>query len=173
VTLTNDVAQPSLVDRRTIDLGDDTFSRFVYHDARDRSFADAQQFVKRCETAVVKYARTRVGALLRELERRDVRVVGGAIVDADKPFGSPGLERVLASHSLTHGAEGDLYRSAMRDGFARHGVDLEPIPRRDLAARAGPVDAAVTALGRAAGPPWRREHKDASLAALAAAALMV
>jgi hypothetical protein len=28
----------------------------------------------------------------------------------------------------------------------------------------------VAALGQAAGPPWRREHKDAALAALASAA---
>jgi hypothetical protein len=114
--------------------------------------------------------------LVRDLQRDGVVLSRGAIVEADRALPSVGLERILASHSLVHAAEGDLYRSVVIGAFGRHGITLEPIPRGELASRAARTlgrargGDAVAALGRGAGPPWRREHKDAASAALAAAA---
>jgi hypothetical protein len=114
--------------------------------------------------------------MLRALGRADVRVVRGAIVDANKPFVAPPLDKILASHSLLHAAEGELYRSAVVAALARRGIEVESIPRGVVATRAaqalgktGDCERLVVALGQAAGPPWRREHKDAALAALASA----
>jgi hypothetical protein len=85
---------------------------------------------------------------------------------------------LLSSHTLVHSAEGDLYRTVVVDAFDRHGITLEPVPRSAVPARAAQAardgedaGAIVSAIGRAAGPPWRREHKDATLAALASVAL--
>ncbi len=75
-----------------------------------------------------------------------------------------------------HAAEGELYRGALVDALARRDIDVECIPRGDVASRAARAVAGgrdcervVVALGLAAGPPWQREHKDAALAALASA----
>jgi hypothetical protein len=177
VTLTAVFDEPTLADRRTIDMGSTEHSRFVLHEAQALAGADARRFVQRCETSVHRRARTEVDAMLRELGRVDVRVVGGAVVDANKPFVAPALDKILASHSLVHAAEGELYRSALVAALARRDIDVECIPRGDVAscaARAlGPAagcDRLLATLGQAAGPPWRREHKDAALAALAALA---
>jgi hypothetical protein len=173
VTVTDWVDDPSLADRRSLSLCPDGTERFVYHaaqDLRDNGRA-ARDFVQRCERAIARRTCTAVDALLRELRRNDVLVVRGAIVSADKPFATLGLDRVLASHALVHGAEGNLYRSVVVDAFDRHGIAIEPIPRSEVAGRAPGTDSVIAAIGRAAGPPWRKEHKDATLAALAAAAL--
>jgi hypothetical protein len=173
VTLRDDDATPALLDRRTIALCDDTHSRFVFHDASERAPADARAFVERCETATARCAKKHVGALVRDLERARARLVRGALVASGRPFAALPLDRVLASHSLVHAAEGNLYRSVALEAFTHLGVALEPIPRRDLSARAGVPTDVLAALGREVGPPWRREHKDAALAALAVSALSV
>jgi hypothetical protein len=177
VTLVDALGAASLADRRNLTLFDGD-ERFVFHAAQLLEPANAPKFVRRCTTEVNRRARGEVDALLDDLRRANVQVTRGAIVAPDKPFTSPGLARILASHSLLHTAEGDLYRSAVIDAFDRRGVEVEPIARHDLAARAASAigrpaarDTLVTALGRSAGPPWRKEHKDATFAALATAAL--
>jgi hypothetical protein len=179
VTVGDVFDEPSVVDRRTLDLTDAAFSRFVYHAASELDGAAARRFVQRCTTGVGRRARAEVDALLRDLRSDGVRIARGAIVDANKPFTALGLERILASHSLLHAAEGELYRAAVVEAFGRHSIEIEPIPRGELASRAaravgtGESDAIVTGFGRAVGSPWRREHKDAALAALAASGLTV
>jgi hypothetical protein len=177
VTLTDVFDDPTLADRRTIDMGSTEHSRFVFHEAQALSGVDARRFVQRCETSVHRRARTEVDAMLRELGRADVRVVRGAVVDTNKPFVALPLDKILASHSLVHAAEGELYRSAIVAALTRRDIDVECIPRGDVSSRAAGAlgassgcDRFVAALGQVAGPPWRREHKDAALAALASAA---
>jgi hypothetical protein len=63
-------------------------------------------------------------------------------------------------------AEGQLSREVIAEAAAQLGLPvhyLDPKGRHDPAA----VERTV-ALGRAAGPPWRKEHRMAALAALGA-----
>jgi hypothetical protein len=167
VTVVGSAGSPALADRRTFALCDDEASRFLYHHARTLDRAEASAFVTHCVKEAARLARAEVGALLRDLKRADVHVVRGAIVDTDKPFSAPALERILASHSLVHAAEGDLYRSVVVEAFERRNIPVEPVPRTDIPKLSPQHEPIVSELGRAAGPPWRREHKDATIAALA------
>ncbi|MCB1005996.1 MAG: hypothetical protein KDB35_17585, partial [Acidimicrobiales bacterium] len=85
------------------------------------------------------------------------------------------LEEVLESRALTNAADGMMYREAVAEAAARAGLAVHRYPRKtdptQLAAEAfGTTKAEVAALvadfGRAAGAPWRKDHKLAAAAAL-------
>src|SRR6266705_1940349 len=82
-----------------------------------------------------------------------------AVVVGDHPVPEE-LAAVLASHALMHAAEGQLYRDALLDAATALGQRGIGMSRGRLAERlAGDLAGTVRALGAAAGPPWRKEHK--------------
>lgn len=139
----------------------------LFHAAARLPAAGAQQFVRAGVDAVGAVAE----ALLRDL----VDALGGdvvvAVVTSDHPVpeDTP-VARILAVHALMHGAEGQLYRDAVLDAAAAHGLPAYGVPRGLAEARlAGDLAAAVARIGAAAGRPWRKEQKLATVAALVAA----
>jgi hypothetical protein len=77
----------------------------------------------------------------------------------------PALEKIVASHPLIHGAEGELWRAIFAEAAAALGL---PVTRADANSVRGKSDAAFLAEGkRAFGAPWTREVQDAALAARA------
>lgn len=88
------------------------------------------------------------------------------------------LAKILASHPLIHTAEGVFYREALATAAEKCGLEIARIPRRELLdrfARALGTDEDearewLTSMGRAVGPPWARDQKDAAMAALVALA---
>lgn len=70
-------------------------------------------------------------------------------------------------------AEGLAVRDALRAAFAGHGLDVAEVDEKSLPDAASAalrrstteIDAALQALGATAGKPWRREQKQAALAA--------
>ena len=84
----------------------------------------------------------------------------------------------LLAHSLSFPehppvAEGLAVRDALRFAAGRCGLDLVEVDEKSLPTRAAPLlgldpaalDGRLRALGKAAGRPWRKEHKLACLAA--------
>lgn len=86
-----------------------------------------------------------------------------AVAVVVKAVSAPGdLAAILRSHAWMHAAEGMLYRHAVlaaatRCGWTAHAVDQSALPA---------AEQAITAVGQAAGRPWRRLEKDATRAAL-------
>lgn len=86
-----------------------------------------------------------------------------AVAVVVKAGSAPGdLDAILRSHAWMHAAEGMLYRQAVLAaaagcGWAAHAVDQSALPT---------AEQALTAVGQAAGRPWRRLEKDATRAAL-------
>jgi hypothetical protein len=86
------------------------------------------------------------------------------------------LPRILASHTLLHSAEGDLYEQAIIEGASRLGLHAITAPGKSviphcaavLGTTAEVLIATLNVAGRAAGPPWRTDHREAAAAALAA-----
>jgi hypothetical protein len=166
-----------VVHRGQLKIGPAQLPAQVYHAAREVGPAEAVELVGRVVGEVGGLAVAEVGAVVAALRARGQHPVAAGI-----PVGvtaiPAGLALILASHALLHAAEGDLYCQALADGADRHGLALALVPAPDLAARAARelgVDAAavrdrLTALGRELGPPWRRDEKDATLAAVLALA---
>jgi hypothetical protein len=111
------------------------------------------------------------GERLDELVAALGRVAVVAVVTGDHPIPDDvPVARILAAHPLMHAAEGQLYRDALLDAAAARGLTAHGVPRaRAQELLTGSLAATVAGLGLAAGRPWRKEHKLATVAALVAA----
>jgi hypothetical protein len=110
---------------------------------------------------------------VRELDARDVRIVGAAVLLASaRPL--PSLARILASHPLIHTAEGEFFRHSVRRARERLKISVEGFRERELEERAkaafgksaSGVQRRIATTGSLIGAPWTRDHKAAALAAL-------
>lgn len=148
-----------LLARTHVDLVGDDLPAQAYHAAAGLPLPEAERLVQRwAEEALAS-----VDACFAQLVRQHAIVAVG-IAAIVRPV--PALDAVLRSHPLLHLAEGQLAREAVAEAATGAGLPvhyLDPKGRHDPAA----VERTV-ALGRAAGPPWRKEHKMAALAALTA-----
>jgi hypothetical protein len=148
-----------LLARTHVDLVGDDLPAQAYHAAAGLPLSQAERLVQRWAEEALSSA----AACFTEL-MADGRVVAVGIAAVVRPV--PVLEVVLRSHPLLHLAEGQLAREALAEAATRAGLPvhyLDPKGSHDPAA----VERTV-ALGRIAGPPWRKEHRMAALAALAA-----
>lgn len=138
----------------------------LFHAAAGLPAAAAERFVRAGVDAVAAVASARLRELVDALDGE----VGVAVVTGDHPVpeDTP-VARILAAHALMHGAEGQLYRDALLDAAAVHGLPAYRVPRGPAESRlAGDLAAAVARIGAAAGRPWRKEQKLATVAALVA-----
>jgi hypothetical protein len=164
--------RPVLLDRRVVELIDGTVPRQVYHAASGLPPDRAAGMIGRSERVAGELAATAVGGMVAELASH-----GHTAVAAGIPVGGSriplDLAAVLASHTLLHAAEGDLFRQALMAAADRHGLGVYAVPARDLVpaaegalrSSAEALRRALTELGRPLGPPWRKDEKDATLAA--------
>jgi hypothetical protein len=102
-------------------------------------------------------------------------VASVGVVGGDRPVRTE-LPRILASHALLHASERDLYEQAVIKGAIRAGLPVTTIP---VKGKGGTVDhasemlgvalsPALARVGKALGPPWQQDHRDATAAALVA-----
>lgn len=138
--------------RQRVVLADSDYGRFVYHAARETP-AFAGEMVKESRQVAVRRGSKALKELIADLA--DHQVVSIAVPPAKRAL--PPLETILASHSLVHSAEGELFRAALVTAGEKIGlavVELAPVALPALS-----VD----------GPPWGKDQRTA--AALAWAAL--
>jgi len=177
VALGGGVSAPVVVARSRYELCDDELPRAVYHAARPLDPENAEKLVR----SVVESARTTAEWQLRrtvaELDAAGYRVVGTAV---GAPRSVPDdLGEILGSHALVHTAEGQLFREAIAEASESLGLPVVRFAQQELfeeaAGHIGTSDASLkaqlTGLGRALGPPWQRDQKEAAAAAWLALAL--
>jgi len=154
--------RPRFLGRWDVDLTDGQVPDQMYHAAA--GMPAERQFIERTIGTVVEVTTTR----MREIASQAGATCAGVVV-GDHPV-PDALEKVLASHLLTHAAEGRLYRDALVDAAGECGLPMTCLPRADATAWLArrPYDTAIAELGRTAGGPWRKEHKLAAVVALAA-----
>ena len=161
------VSAGAFAGRWAVDLRADGVPAQLFHAAAGLPAARAERFVRDGVEAVGAVAAARLDAIVAELSG-DVLV---AVVTGDHPVPDDvPIARILAVHTLMHGAEGQLYRDALLDAAAARGLVAHGVPRGPAQDRlAGDLAGVVAAIGAAAGRPWRREQKLATVAALVAA----
>jgi len=175
VSVAGPLGSPRVVDRRRIRLADsdDTVRAEVYHRAARLRASAAAKFVRESRDAAARRAR----AAIESLRESQPLLAAGIPLSAGKLPSD--LAGILRAHPFIHTAEGVFYREALATGAEACGIDVVRIPRRELADRfaaaletddAGAREC-LTAMGRAAGPPWARDQKDAAMAALVALAI--
>ena len=166
-----------VADRRRIDLVEDTWAKAPYHAAEELAAGPARRLVERAVATAQRGAlREMEAAIARERARGNEVRACGLLVGTPMPPWS--VDEIRAVHPRMHQAEGALFRDALRLAAEACGIRLVAIPEKQLAARAEQalgMPAArllklVASLGKALGPPWGKDQKDAALAAMVAEA---
>lgn len=150
---------PELVGKWDVTLVPDGQERFVYH-AAELLGTGQERFVRDSTRAIGKQTKRAVGEVLDEVDGLGATVIGSAIVGSKLEMPAP-LEKILTSHTLLHMAEGVLYRSAIADALHARDIECTLVPPDALSA----LQPALEQFGKVPSP-WRKEHKDAALAAL-------
>ena len=172
-----------LLDRRSIDLTDRGLPTHPHHHegswavgrylnspwARPLSLAEAVALVERVRESAARGAHQSLQALAAA-----VPVPIATIAIRVCPELPPTTEERIADNRAQTVADSVMYREALATaaearGWSVHWYDRERV-FRDAAAALGrkDVDAFLSAMGRAIGPPWQARHKLAAAAALAA-----
>jgi hypothetical protein len=174
VALAGDPEQPRLVERSQIRLTPEG-EWAPYHAAEGLAPAKARESVKRGIAAAQSMATTGIREAARRVADAGHELCGCSVLAGT---GMPGwsTDEILAVHVRMHKAEGELFREVLV--AAARACDLEPttLPDKsalDAAAKAlgltrARLDARLAALGKAAGPPWGKDQKEAAAAALVA-----
>lgn len=137
-----------------------------FHAAAGLPPPEAEALVRRAVDAVTETAGRRLAEVCAELGADSGGPDAVAVVVGDFPV-PESVPAILASHTLMHAAEGQLYRDALLDAADAAGLRATGVSAKVASARlAGDLGDVVRAVGAAAGPPWRKEHKLAAVAAL-------
>jgi len=173
-----------LLDRRRIDLTQDLQTHPYHHEgswavgrylnspwARPITLGDALALVERVREAAAHGARAGLGALAAALPMPIARIA--LRVCPELP---PTIEERITDTRAATVADSVMYREALATaaearGWAVHWYDRGRVLGEAAVALGRPeVDAFLSAMGRALGPPWQATHKLAAAAALAAGA---
>lgn len=178
VAVTVNKGTPAILARQRAQLVE-TFTyeyRQPYHTAAKMPADDAGAFVSRMRAEARRLAFRTIRRLETALGKEGYGLTrSGLLLASGRPL--PELAGILASHSLIHTADGELFREAILHATARCGLECATIKERDLLDSAArnlhlkPSDLSrrMAELGSTLGPPWSQEEKYASLVAWLAA----
>lgn len=159
VSADEDGSAPTIVARDELRFGPSD-GAYAYHQAMDVEPSERDAVIARAAARVADAAT----ALLSEAVGRHDATRAGLIVG--RGVRRIPTERILASSRLFHTADAEV----LQDGFTEAARRLSvPLTRLTFAAaEADESWAVVSVLGKAAGPPWRKDEKLAALAGWAA-----
>jgi hypothetical protein len=169
------IDDPHILDRRrlTIVPSEDAANVHPYHVAAELGATRGRAVVDRCAAHAEALAKEGLESLCAALSPQRPVVCGilTSRVSAPPPF-----ETVLRSHTAIHAAEGLLFREALARAAVACGLDVRPFAEGDILADAAKrwrsrpdvVERRLAELRKRVGPPWTRDEKLATLAALLA-----
>jgi hypothetical protein len=167
----------TVVDRRRLELVDagKEWAKQPYHAAEALSSIEARKVVKQGVESARRLALGEMRAALKRARVDGHEVAGcGLLVGATMPDWS--VDEILAVHFRMHQAEGVLFREVLARAAKKCGLKLVEVPEKLLAERAEAmlpsslhvVLKKIAWLGKSVGPPWGKDQKDATLAAMIA-----
>ena len=152
-----------------------SWAKQPYHAAERLNAGDARDLVRRgLETARRIAVREMRTAVTRAREAgHEVAACAVLVVD---PMPDWTVDEILAVHFRMHKAEGVLFRDALARAATACSLRLLGIPEkqldehaeRALATSVNSLRKTIASLGKSVGPPWGKDQKDASLAAMIA-----
>jgi hypothetical protein len=167
-----------VIDRRRIELVekvDAAWARQPYHAAEELERNDARRLVKKGVDSAHRIAIREMRTALKRASQFGHEVVACAVLTGN-PMPDWSTDEILAVHFRMHKAEGVLFRDALARAAVACDLRLVAIPEKELEDYAERVFATsmdnfrqtIASLGKSVGPPWGKDQKDASLAALIA-----
>jgi hypothetical protein len=168
VAVAGPAASPEVLHRSQVTLIEDESLREPYHAACAVPLGEAPALI----ASVGAAASAAAEAALRGLVASVGPIAAVGVVGGNRRL--PDLPQILAKHARLHEAERDLSERSIIDGAARAGLPVTTLPATGkLMSEASQVlgvdlEPALTALGKSIGPPWQKNYKEATAAALVA-----
>lgn len=165
---------PSVLARQRLHLVE-TFTyefRQPFHTGEKMPLDEARAFISRAQKQARRLALHAIRKLQIELKEQGYSLGRcGLLLSSGRPL--PEISKILASHSLIHSADGELFREALLHAGAGCGLKAITIKERELldsvsrTLRVKPKDLTrrIAELGRSLGAPWTQDEKLASLVA--------
>ena len=162
-----------VVDRRRVELVEQSWAKQPYHAAEGLEREKARDLVKRGVDSAHRLALTEMKAAVKRERDRKNEVAGCAVL-VGTPMPDWSTEEILAVHFRMHKAEGAIFRSALVRAAEKCKLNTLPVLEKELMSLArsqfrsetDQLVKKVAILGKSVGPPWVKDHKDATLAAL-------
>jgi hypothetical protein len=165
---------PEVIDRRRLELADPDVPGFPqpYHAAEGLQLKQAEKLIGGCVDAAGRLARASLVKAVGELGDAGFKPVGCGLLLSSGRLPAT-LAGILASHTLIHSAEGELFRNALAQASRHCKLPLTTVKERELFDRAAAeldlalddIQLHVAEMGRSIGPPWRQDEKFAALVA--------
>lgn len=162
-----------VVARRRLELVDEEWAKQPYHAAEELPTTEARALVKRGIQSAHRIARRELRTALQQQRELGNDVTGCAVL-VGTPMPAWSVDQILAVHFRMHQAEGVLFREALADAAKSCDLNLVTLPEKTLLQEAekrlrksaNDLNQTLKELGKSAGPPWGKDQKDATLAAL-------
>lgn len=165
-------------DRRRMELVEKeeaSWAKQPYHAAESLEAGEARVLVTRALRAADRIAVREMRAAVKRVREVGHQVAACGILMAD-PMPDWTCEEILAVHFRMHKAEGVLFRDALARAAGECGLKFVGIPEKQLdehaeqalAKSADSLRKTIVSLGKSVGPPWGKDQKEASLAAMIA-----
>jgi hypothetical protein len=163
----------AVVDRRRIELVNESWAKQPYHAAEGLERQTARDLVKRGMQEVHRVAlRELKAAVKRERARKNEVVACSVLVGSPMPDWN--TDEILAVHFRMHKAEGVLFQNALVRAAEVCKLNTLPVYEKELMMEASSQLGTrtdlflktIAALGKTVGPPWGKDQKDAALIAL-------
>jgi hypothetical protein len=167
-----------VVDRCRMELvekDDASWAQQPYHAAERLNAGDARDLVRRGLVTARRIAVREMRTAVKRAREAGQEVAACAVLVVD-PMPDWTVDEILAVHFRMHKAEGVLFRDALARAATACGLrflgvpekELDEYAERTLTASADSLRKTIAALGKSVGPPWGKDQKDASLAAMIA-----
>ncbi len=166
---------PQIVKRQRVEVvepANATWAKQPYHAAEGLAPDEAKKLVRRAIESARELACRELDAVVAECRAQRHEIVGcGVLVGTAMPEWSVG--EILAVHMRMHQAEGELFRDVWVRASAKCGLPVTRVPERKLWENAEEILGAsgdalrkrLGEIGKAVGPPWGKDHKEAALIA--------
>lgn len=152
-----------------------TWAKQPYHAAEGLTPPEARKMVKAGTEAARRLALGEMRQVVRRLSQDVDRVQGCALLVGD-PMPDWSVDQILAVHFRMHKAEGVLFREVLAQAVRACNVRLVEVHEKLLLKRAQAtlkipattLSRRVASLGKSVGPPWGKDQKEATMAAMIA-----
>jgi hypothetical protein len=164
-----------IVERRRLELvepDEAAWAKQPYHAAEELETNQACALVDRAIASTHKLSQRELKAAITRIHKAGHEVAACAVLMGE-PMPDWTTVEILSVHFRMHQAEGALFRDALARATEACGVTLVAIPEKRLDEHAQStfgepaqrLRTKLDAVGKAIGPPWGKDQKDAALAA--------
>ena len=166
-----------IIDRRRIELIEEgeLWAKQPYHAAEELESKEAHLVVKKGVASAQRVADRRIKEIVRRYAQSEYEMKAcGVLIPEPMPDWS--TDEILSVHFRMHKAEGVLFPAALCRAAEKNGLMNVAIPEKqldELASKAlrksgSEIAKMLAAIGKAIGPPWTKDQKLATIAAMIA-----